>query len=213
MASKPNYSLLAVLAVLFAITLAFVVNQPGKRLLAETDPAELANDIVNKNAFIHPDELAKMIIEKQAVNIVDLRSDEDFTAYSIKNSENMPVKYFLMEGKEDLSEDVKTILVSNGDTQASQVWLILEMMGYKNVFVLQGGANYWVETQVFPKPPKQASPDTEVFKYAKRVANASFLHGGAVAAPAETKKAKKPVFKVKKKKKKKQAARSGCGTP
>jgi len=207
MTEKPNYKSMVLITLLLITILAFIP-QPEKRITVHTDPTILADAIVNKNAMIHPDILAKWIIEERSdIIVVDLRSEEDFNKYAIKTSVNMPVKEFLTSGKDELGMDMVTVLVSNDDNQSSQVWLLLKMMGYENTFVLQGGANFWVENYVNPTKPPESSPDSEIFKYEFRKSAAGYFGGGAVVKEAPKK--KNPAFAVPRKKKSKKA-RSGC---
>jgi rhodanese-related sulfurtransferase len=210
MSHKPNYRILVIVALLAASFLAFLP-QPGKAITRQTDPTALSELIVNKDNMLHPDVLAKWLIdEKPDLAVIDLRSGDDFAKYHIPGAEHIPVKALLEERTTDINGDMVTILASNGDNQASQVWLLLQMMGYENVFVLQGGVNFWVENYVNPRAPGEASPDSEVFKFAFRKAAASHFGGGMVVDSDNTTDAPaKPAFKMPKAKKKKKA-RSGC---
>ena len=193
-----------------ALFLAFMP-QPGPVITTRTDPTALADEIVNKSSMLHPDVLAKwMIDEKADLMIVDIRSKEDYTKYSIPGSENIPVKELLEERKDDINSDLVTVFASNGDNESSQVWLLMRMMGYENIYVLQGGVNFWVENYVAPKKPGDNSPDTEVFKYEFRKSAAGYFNGGlAISEDASSKKTAKPKMAPRTTKKKKKA-RSGC---
>jgi len=206
---KPNYKTLLLIAFMSALILAFMP-QPGKYITQTTDPTDLGELILNKEAMISPDQVAQWLMEeKPDLAIYDLRSNDDFAKYNIPYSENYPLPDFLKNSADIINEDMITVLASNGDNQASQVWLLLRMMGHENVYVLQGGMNYWVESIVAPSEPGSDSPDSEVFKYAFRKAAGASLSGGlSLTADSGEKKSSKPKFTPKKKKKKK--ARAGC---
>jgi rhodanese-related sulfurtransferase len=205
---KFNKRAMVLVALIAAFMLAFIP-QPGPRITEMTDPTSLAEEIVNKEAMIHPDHLARWVIDKKAdLQIIDVRSAEDHKKYAIPSSENIPVKQ-LLESTYDLRTDMDIVLASNGDNQASQVWLVLRMMGFENVYVLQGGVNYWVENIVNPTEPSPNSPDSEIFKYEFRKAAGQFLGGGAAIASSTQESDIKKKF-VPKKRKKKKKARAGC---
>ena len=209
MSKKPNYTILALIAFMSALILAFMP-QPGPVITTQTDPTVLADEIVNKESMLHPDILAKWIIDEKAdLMIVDIRSNEDYAKYSIPGSENIPVKELLEERKDDINSDLVTVFASNGDNEASQVWLLMRMMGFENVYVLQGGVNYWVENYVAPNKPGDASPDTEIFKYEFRKSAAGHFSGGLSISEDNSDNKAKPQMAPRTTKKKKKA-RSGC---
>lgn len=210
MSRKPNYMILTTIAFMSALILAFMP-QPRHVITTQTDPSLLANEIVNKNAMIHPDILAKWMIDgKPDLMVIDVRSPEDFEKYHLPGAVNYPVKALLEKEKENINSDMVTVFTSNGDNEASQVWLLLRMMGYNNIYVLQGGVNFWVANYVSPQKPGENSPDTEIFKFQFRKSAAGHFNGGiSLEENATAKKSIKPMFIPEKKSKKKQA-REGC---
>ncbi len=164
---------------------------------------------LSKTNYVQPDEVAAWIIDKDpGFIVVDVRSGNDFKKYHIPGSENIPINKLLDdETLQDMPKDETIVLVSNGNTKASQGWILLKQLGYNDVYVLQGGMNRWVA--VFSNPPKPNSnyTDDELFTYQFRVAAAPVMMGKAVAAQndtaPQTQIKKAPVKRFKKKKKKK----------
>ena len=76
------------------------------------------------------------------------------------------------------------VLYANGTTNASQAWMLLRQKGYKNLYVLKGGLNYWAETIMNPNKPAITNPDDELAQYDFRKAAGGVLGGGTLA-PAE----------------------------
>ena len=109
------------------------------------------------------------------------------------------------------------VLYSNGSVEAVEAWMLCRQKGYENIYVLQGGLNYWYETILNPAKPASTMSDEELAKYDFRRAAGSTMGGGAaccdttkgatmpVATPAAS--APKPIQGVKKKK----GASGGCG--
>ena len=66
--------------------------------------------------------------------------------------------------------------------------MITRQLGYNNLFVLEGGLNFWIETIINPKKPASTSPNEELARYDFRQAAGSALGGGGavqLTAPAD----------------------------
>ena len=174
----------------------------------EIDLQTLVAELSTGN-YLQPDELAHWIIDKEpGFIVVDVRSKEDFNKYHIPGSVNIPVSY-LSDKKllNDIGKDNMIALVSNGNTKASQVWIILKQLGYPDVYVLEGGMNYWVSIFNNPSKPTANYTNDELFTYQFRTAAGPIMMGTTMAAESESDIKpviqKKPVKRIKKKKKKK----------
>ena len=172
---------------------------------------ELLEEVKSGTQFIYPDQVAEMVISKDpTLQIVDVRSADEFEKYSLPNSINIPLADILNPEWEDyIDQDVSfNVFYSNGTNDANEAWMITRQLGYENNYVLEGGLNYWVETIMNPEAPKSTSSNEEILKYNLRKGAGMALGGAAVnTAPATMTKSSKPPIK---KRKKKKGVQGGC---
>ena len=148
---------------------------------------ELLQDVNTKTAFMTTDEIADLIVKKDpSIQLIDVRNQADYEKFHLPNAINIPLTDLYNENWiEVFSQDAKkNILYSNGTVDANSAWMLLRLKGYKNVFVMKGGTNFWYETQLQPTRPSDLSDNEEMAKYDFRQATSQFLTG-ASAAPAE----------------------------
>ncbi len=205
---KPRLILASVLIPLGMIIAAVPENttKPYK-LSAE----ELLNEVKEQLQFIHPDQVADMLINKDpSLQLIDVRSVAEFEKFSLPGAINIPLENLLSEDYEDyIDQDVKlNVFYSNGSTSANEAWMITRQLGYENNYVLQGGLNFWVETIMSPEKPTETSPSEELAKYDFRKGAGAALGGAAVSTAnnSKTTAPKPPLVKRKKKKK----VQGGC---
>lgn len=171
---------------------------------------ELLQEAVSYEPYIHPDNIADMLVQKDpSLQLIDVRTPDEYDKFSLPGAINIPLADLLSENYSDIiNQDSKTnVFYSNGTLKSNEAWMITRQLGYENNFVLQGGLNYWAETIMNPIPPSQTSPDEEIAKYNFRK-GASMALGGAVEQnTANTAVPAKPII-IKKKKKKRVAG--GC---
>jgi rhodanese-related sulfurtransferase len=188
--------ILAVFVVPLALIIAAVpqnTTQPYK--LSAT---ELLEKAVSGEQYIHPDQVADMLINKDPLlQLIDVRTPAEFDKFSLPGALNIPLSSLLsLEYKDIIDQDLKmNVFYSNGSLSANEAWMITRQLGYKNNYVLQGGLNYWAETIMNPQAPTSTSPDEELAKYNFRV-GASKALGGEVdqAVAGAVKPAEKPVI-------------------
>lgn len=182
----------------------------------KTKPYKLtANELLEKaiayEQFVHPDQVAAMLIEKDpTIRLIDVRTPDEFDKFSLPGAINIPLSDLLSSEYTDiLDQDLKmNILYSNGSLKANEAWMIIRQLGYKNNYVLQGGMNYWAETIMNPQAPPSTSPDEEIAKYNFRK-GASMALGGA-ELETNTSDIKVPAAPVINTKPKKKRVAGGC---
>lgn len=182
----------------------------------KTKPYKLtANELLEKaigyEQFVHPDQVAEMLIEKDPIlRLIDVRTPDEFDKFSLPGAVNIPLSDLLSSEYTDiLDQDLKmNIFYSNGSLKANEAWMITRQLGYKNNYVLQGGMNYWAETIMNPTKPSSTSPDEEIAKYNFRK-GASMALGGA-ELETNTSDIKVPAAPVINKKPAKKRVAGGC---
>jgi len=129
-----------------------------------------------------------MLVQKDpSLRLIDVRTPEEFDAYSMPGAVNIPLSNLLADEYTDiLNQDAYVnVFYSNGSVYANQAWMITRQLGYVNNFVLEGGLNYWFGNILSPEAPSQTSPNEEFAKYDFRKSAAAALGGGSVV-PAES---------------------------
>lgn len=172
---------------------------------------ELLERAVSGEQFIHPDQVADMLINKDPqLQLIDVRTPDEFDKFSLPGAVNIPLTSLLSpEFRDIIDQDIKmNVFFSNGSIHANEAWMITRQLGFKNNFVLQGGLNYWAETIMNPVKPASTSPDEEIAKYNFRLGASKALGGELeVNAPGSVVSTEKPVI-IKKPAKKK--IQGGC---
>ena len=202
--------LLALIFIPMGLILAAVPQNKTKpfQLTAE----QLLNEVNSGSQFIAPETVADMIIQKDpSFNLIDVRSQEDFENFSLPGAFNIPATEILSEQYSDiLDQDIRmNVLYSNGSVAANETWMVLRQLGYENIYVLEGGLNYWFDVILNPQKPASTSSNEEFAKYDFRKSAGMALGGGGVVKSNNVQGSvpSKPAVKPAPKKKK---AAGGC---
>lgn len=168
----------------------------------------LLDEMRQQDYFISAEELAHLIIDKDpGFQLIDLRSKEDYEKYHIPSNMHIPFETLdAQNAKDNLDEEKMIILASNGNTRASQAWILLRQMGYEEIYILAGGMNNWVNVFNNPQQPENAFANDELFKYQFRTSAGSVMMGKTIAVTGESGSEPvkpKPVKRTRKKAKKK----------
>ncbi len=166
--------------------------------------SELLQEVVSYEPYVHPDNIADMLIQKDpSLQLIDVRTPDEYDKFSLPGAVNIPLSEILSDDYVDfLDQDFKTnVFYSNGTLKSNEAWMITRQLGYENNYVLQGGLNYWAETIMNPIPPASTSPDEEIAKYNFRKGASMALGGSVENSTAGASKSAKPIIKSRKKKK------------
>ena len=106
---------------------------------------ELHTKLVEGNHYIKPKKALEILnSDADSYLFVDLRNPRDFDNYHIEGAVNVPLQRVLDEEYESaLKDDRKKILYSDESIKANEIWMVLSQYGYGELFVLEGGLNYW----------------------------------------------------------------------
>jgi len=200
-----NYIVLTFLMLVMAIG-TFFITKPKE--LKQIEPQELLWEIIQPTRYVTTDHVAKMIIQKDpSLELIDVRSSEEFSKFALPNSINVPLDS-LLNGTSLLNFGIpgtKVVFISNDDIQADQAWVLTKRLGYKGTYVMTGGLNRWIETIIQPKEPLENESNSAFETYAFRK-GAQLYFTGAKAEPQEASKIKVDVAR----KTKTSAAAGGC---
>jgi len=178
----------------------------------EISPDLLNKKIIQKTRYFTPEKVAGMIISGDpSLQLIDVRAEKFYNKFTLKGAINIPMKDLLKpENLEYLDQDVyKTVLFSNGTSDADVAWILVTRLGYENVYVMEGGLNRWVENILQPKEKSVIwdRVDDQMYQYRR---GASEYFGGKVIEPEEGTNAG-PKAKKKIKRRKKKEVEGGCG--
>ncbi len=175
--------------------------------------AELLNEANTRTQFIAPETVADMIVKKDpSLQLIDVRSQDEYDKFSLPGAINVPITDLLSEKNlAQFDQDVRmNVFYANSTVVANEAWMIIRQLGYSNIYVLEGGLNYWFEAILNPGKPPSTSADEEFAKYDFRKSAGQALGGGTVSTiPAEGSAAPSPKPAIRAVPKKKRAA-GGC---
>lgn len=202
---KRSYQFLAIILILLAGGLLLI---PKHQKHGGNPPEVFLQNILSSERYISTDQLADRMVKRDpALLLLDTRSEEEFQKFSLPNAVNVPLdEFFNEELNPYLDQDIyDVVLFSNDHFVADEVWLMGNRMGYKNLYVLQGGLNSWFNTIIDPPKPTETQPKVAFDLYAFRQA-AGMYFGVAGDVPqsqpsaVQTSAPKKVMTKPKKKK-------------
>ena len=142
----------AVLTLVAVVVLLIGQPTPSQKWQAVSFEKEPA--LVNERAYqIHPAELLSMIHNDDIkLYMLDIRSESDYNLFHIKDA--------LLISAEQLEKEVSTlrlepsnavfVVMSNSEDLSTETWKMLVAERLHNVYILEGGINYWLD--VFDSP-------------------------------------------------------------
>jgi rhodanese-related sulfurtransferase len=112
-------------------------------------PGKLLSEVLDNTTYLSVDQVAKfMVSEDSSVQIIDLRTPEEFRNVNIPGSVNIPYSNFFDKDPASILNNSKTrnIFYSNGDFESNYALTISRGLNLKNTFVMRGGLNEWYNT-------------------------------------------------------------------
>lgn len=97
---------------------------------------------------IHPGELlASMADDRLRVVVLDVRPESDYNLFHIEGAKWVPLEALPALAQELLAQTAPNmvyVVVSNDEVLATQAWRMLVAESVPNVYILEGGINYWL---------------------------------------------------------------------
>ena len=109
-------------------------------------PHKLLSGVTDEKTYLSVDQVAKFLVsEDSSVQYIDLRSPEEFKAFNIPGSLNIPYKEFLNSDPGSIlnNGNLNYIFYSNGDFDSNYALVFAKGMNLNNVYVMKGGINEW----------------------------------------------------------------------
>lgn len=143
---------ITVLLVGMGILLAFMPNPSSKTF--KLKPDELLAKSASDEIYFSVDEVARFVnTEDSTIQLIDLRSEEEFRKCNIPGSVNIPFNELLNQNYAGYfnQKNIRAVFYGNGDQLANMAWTIATGLGYENSYVMQGGLNEWYKTVMLTK--------------------------------------------------------------
>jgi rhodanese-related sulfurtransferase len=112
-------------------------------------PHRLLTEILDNSTYFTVDQVARFVVtEDSSVQIIDVRTPEEFNTASIPGSINLPYNKLLDSDPATILNNGKSknIFFSNGDINANYALTITRGLNLNNTFVMKGGMNEWYKT-------------------------------------------------------------------
>ncbi|RPH92934.1 sulfurtransferase [candidate division KSB1 bacterium] len=147
---------------------------------------------------IPADELAFRIIDRERnVQIVDIRSPEQFTSLALPGSRNIAVKDFFSKDNTGLfaRRHVKKVVVGEDEAESKAACLLLEKLGFENVAALEGGFRHFrstiLDSTAFVPMGNRWDNDVKTFRESARIEIRNMIEAAKNTTPKAAKKEKK----------------------
>lgn len=147
--------------------------------------AQILDEIKSGTQYLEPEQVAQMLVEKDPyLQLIDIRPQNEFEKFSLPGAISIPVDNLLSPDQAEIfDQDVRlNVFYGNGTTQANEAWMLLRQLGFKNIYVLRGGLNYWAEAILNPTAPPSTSPIDDLARYDFRMGASQALGGGALSS-------------------------------
>lgn len=117
--------------------------------------------LLNERAVqIHPGELlASLADDRLQVIMLDVRSESDYNLFHIEGARHVPLEKLPALTKQFLANTAPNlvyVVMSNDEIAATEAWKILVAESVPNVYILEGGINYWL--QIFASHDPEITP-------------------------------------------------------
>ncbi len=161
-------------AALLLGALAACVGSPYRASRATVDVERLALAVAHEEDHVTAIELAEWIRGRKAgLRIVDLRSAAEFETYHVPRAERIALESLATAS---LHATDTIVLISGGGAHAAQAWVLLQALGFKQVYFLRGGLQEWIDDVMNPTILATATP--RAMAEFKRIGEISRYFGG-----------------------------------
>jgi len=117
-------------------------------------PDKLLSEVLNEDVSFTVDQVAEFIVrEDSTIQLIDLRSPEEFRKQTIPGAVNIPY-HDLINTDPDIwlnNKNIRNIFYSNGNIEPDYALVYARGLGYTNSFVMAGGMTEWINTVIETK--------------------------------------------------------------
>jgi rhodanese-related sulfurtransferase len=112
-------------------------------------PDKLLQEVLNEDVSFTVDQVAEFIVrEDSTVQLIDLRSPEEFRKQAIPGAVNIPYSDFIKKDPEIWlgNKNIRNIFYTTEDTEADYALVYARGLGYDKSYVMKGGITEWITT-------------------------------------------------------------------
>lgn len=152
---------LAALALFLAAAGFALVDLPDAEARMARMSAELDAAMQSREKHIDPGEMQSLLNNNQLeLFVLDVRDEADFNLFHLLDAYRISMDELDSPWLRGLRPSAVKVLISNDEARAEQAWRGLTARGKKNVYVLAGGINLWLDIFKDGKPgPPHADLD------------------------------------------------------
>jgi rhodanese-related sulfurtransferase len=117
-------------------------------------PDKLLTDVLSTDVSFNVDQVAEFIVkEDSTIQLIDLRSPEEFRKQTIPGAVNIPYHDFINKDPDIWlnNKNIRNIFYSNGNIEPDYALVYARGLGYNNSFVMVGGVSEWIRTIIETK--------------------------------------------------------------
>ncbi len=151
-------------------------------------PEKILSNLGEENRFFSIEKAAHMLIAHDpSLLLVDVRSHEEFDAFSLPDAINIPLEHFASEESRNQldCERYAILFFSNSSVKAEQAWMLARRMGCDNAYILKGGLKAWAEGIIKASPPPETASAREIELYQLQLAARKYFIGSSKALEPE----------------------------
>ena len=153
---------------------------PGSgRYTFRGDPETLFHEVMREDVWVSPDEVAGYLAtEDTALQLIDLRSSEEYEQFSIPGAINIPIEAFFSSRPETWLYDqaVRYIFYGHEDLDAAFAVTLARGLGYENTQAMAGGLTRWFEDVLYSTYTGQTVTPAVNALFEKRYRARRFFH-------------------------------------
>ncbi|MFZ0473598.1 MAG: rhodanese-like domain-containing protein [Bacteroidales bacterium] len=135
------------LLLLLSLILALLPLKANRSFTAK--PGQLLPEVLNEDVSFTVDQVAEFIVrEDNTVQLIDLRSPEEFRQQAIPGAVNIPYPEFIGKDPEAWlgNKKIRNIFYTAEDTEADYALVYARGLGYENSYIMEGGITEWIAT-------------------------------------------------------------------
>ena len=139
-------SRLKLFAILFPLGIILAFLPLSGRYSLHEKPEAVLESVLADNSFFSVDQVARFVVtEDSTVQLIDLRSPEEFRDFAIPGAVNIPYSSLLSQDLESYlnRRGIRTIFYTNGDYISGYALVIARGLGYGECYTMKGGLNEW----------------------------------------------------------------------
>ncbi|MCP5097734.1 MAG: YeeE/YedE family protein [Chloroflexi bacterium] len=147
--AAPKWRYIAAGALVVFAIVSIIIGQPTTEDRWAGIATEKNAALAERAVQIHPGELLELTHDSTLqVMMLDVRDEVDFNLFHILDARHVPLDEVPTLVPELHFEPANTVfvLMSNGETAATEAWKILVAESVPNVYMLEGGINNWIAT-------------------------------------------------------------------